>query len=384
MYMANQLGVRGRVLYSQGYGGFFSPITTNRIRQTFRERKIRNIDSPKLDFSDVLIVPRTSELTSRREVNLERTFKFKNSNQIWTGVPLCVSNMDTTGTVNMALEMQKHKVLTCLHKYHEASDILDQLDPEYFAISTGISDDDQLRLEEILTQKPSVKFICIDVANGYMEKFVNICKQIRDRYPNKILIAGNVVTPEQVKKLLLEAKIDIVKLGIGSGSVCTTRLKTGVGYPQLSAILESRFAAKLYGGYIMSDGGIQHPGDLGKAYGAGADFVMCGSLFAGHYESGGDIIEEENGTYKIFYGMSSKKAMVKHSGQMNVYRAEEGKVVKLKYRGLVKDTLDDYLGGLRSTLTYVGAKNIKSLYKNVEFIRVNNQVNQIHNNKEVN
>ena len=383
MYMANQLGVRGRLLYSKGQSGYFSPMTNNRQMSSIMSRKFRD-KKVKLDFSDVLIVPRTSELTSRKDVNIERAFTFRHSGQNWNGIPLAVSNMDTTGTINMALEMQKHKVLTCLHKYYQSDDITDDLDPEYFAVSTGISDNDLLRLEQIMNSHPNIKFICVDVANGYMEKFVDVCKQIRERYPKKIIIAGNVVTPEQVRRLIVVAKVDIVKLGIGSGSVCTTRLKTGVGYPQLSAILDCHNIAKLYGGYIMSDGGIQNPGDLGKAYGAGADFVMCGSLFAGHKESGGDIIEEDGNTYKIFYGMSSKKAMVKHTGQMNAYRAEEGKVVKLKYRGLVKDTLDDYIGGLRSTLTYVGAKNIRSLYRNVEFIRVNHQVNQIHNSKEIN
>ena len=377
--MANNLKRKGRNLFLKGTRSLkVSPISTV-------NKSISKVSCDiKLDFSDVLIVPRQSSLESRSQVNLEREFVFKNSNYTWSGIPIAVSNMDTTGTINMALEMQKHKVLTCLHKYYELEDLHESLDYNYCAISSGINESDINRLDNILTNKPNTKFVCLDVANGYMDKFVETCRSVREKYPDLIIIAGNVVTPFQVKRLIVDGGADIVKVGIGSGSVCTTRLKTGVGYPQLSAILECHKIARTFGGYIMSDGGIQNPGDLGKAFGAGADFVMCGSLFAGHLESGGEIIEEENESYKIFYGMSSKKAMVAHTGQMNSYRSEEGKVVKLKYRGRVKNTLDDYLGGLRSTMTYVGVKNIENLDKKVKFIRVNNQVNQLHNNKEVN
>tara|TARA_B100000963_G_scaffold346874_1_gene352604 strand:- start:8249 stop:9403 length:1155 start_codon:yes stop_codon:yes gene_type:complete len=352
-------------------------------RHLLRRQFIKVSDDTKLDFSDVLITPRRSSLKSRSEAVLEREVYFVNSGQKWKGVPIAVSNMDTTGTIEMARELQKSKMLTCLHKYYSHQDIPDDLDTDYFAISTGISEGDLMKLDETLTVLSDIKFICIDVANGYMDTFVSTCKALREKYPDKIIIAGNVVTPSQVKRLLLKAKVDIVKIGIGSGSVCTTRLKTGVGYPQLSAILECHRICRKLGGYLMSDGGIQNPGDLAKAFGAGADFVMCGSVFAGHIESGGEIKEEEGVLYKIFYGMSSKRAMETHSGVMNSYRAEEGKVVKLKLRGHVNDTINDYLGGLRSTMTYVGAKTLKSLYNKTRFIRVNNQVNKIYNGKEL-
>lgn len=355
-------------------------INRNRLRKKI-SRKI-NLE-PKLDFSDVLIVPKRSSLKSRKDTVLTREFVFKNSNQIWNGIPIAVSNMDTTGTVEMGLELQQYKILTCLHKYYNFSDIPKNLDRDYFAISTGISESDIMKLDETINSIPDLRFICVDVANGYMDSFVETCKLIREKYPSKIIIAGNVVTSSQVTRLLRDARVDIVKIGIGSGSVCTTRLKTGVGYPQLSAILDCHEACKKYGGYLMSDGGIQTPGDLGKAFGAGADFVMGGSLFAGHIESGGQMVEEEGVLYKIFYGMSSKIAMVNHTGKMNSYRAEEGKVVKLKLRGHVNDTINEYLGGLRSTMTYVGTKYVHNLYKNVRFIKVNNQVNRIYNGKEI-
>ena len=353
-------------------------------RSRLRKKISRKINlEPKLDFSDVLIVPKRSSLKSRKDTVLTREFVFKNSNQIWNGIPIAVSNMDTTGTVEMGLELQQYKILTCLHKYYNFSDIPENLDRDYFAISTGISESDIMKLDETINSIPDLRFICVDVANGYMDSFVETCKLIREKYPSKIIIAGNVVTSSQVTRLLREARVDIVKIGIGSGSVCTTRLKTGVGYPQLSAILDCHEACKKHGGYLMSDGGIQTPGDLGKAFGAGADFVMGGSLFAGHIESGGQMVEEEGVLYKIFYGMSSKIAMVNHTGKMNSYRAEEGKVVKLKLRGHVNDTINEYLGGLRSTMTYVGTKYVHNLYKNVRFIKVNNQVNRIYNGKEI-
>ena len=342
-----------------------------------------NKNKKKLDFKDVLLVPQHSLLKSRKEVSLDRKFYFKNADRKWTGVPLVVSNMDTTGTIEMAKELQKYKILTCLHKYYNKEEILNsQLDPNYFAVSTGINDMDLVKLNDILTEKKDIKFICIDVANGYMQYFIDKCKLIREKYPNKILIAGNVVTPEQIERIS-ESKIDIIKLGIGSGSVCTTRLKTGIGYPQMSVILECERKCKELGIYLMSDGGIKYPGDLGKAFVGGADFVMCGSVFAGHTESAGEIItetiDEKEIKYKVFYGMSSRKAMVKHTGKMDNYRTEEGKVVKIKHRGSVKNTIEDFLGGLRSTMTYIGCKDIQNIYRYTNFIRVNQQVSDTFN-----
>lgn len=341
------------------------------------------LDDVKLDFTDVLILPKRSEYSSRSEVSLERTFTFKYSPYTWTGVPIMVSNMDTTGTIEMALEMQKHKVLTCLHKYYNVSDLLNKgLNTNYIAVSTGIGEKDLENLHEIMYEL-NPAFICIDVANGYMCKFIETCKKIREKYPNTILIAGNVCTSEGVLELVMEGKVDIVKVGIGSGSCCTTRKQTGIGMPQLSAVVECADTAHGLDAHIISDGGLQVVGDFSKAYGAGADFVMSGSMFAGHTESGGDLIEESGKKYKIFYGMSSSTAMNKYSGGVAHYRSSEGKTVKIEYRGDVKNTILDICGGIRSTMTYIGAKKIKDIPKCTTFIRVNRQLNQIYNGKEI-
>jgi GMP reductase len=301
------------------------------------------LEDLKLDFSDVLILPKRSEYSSRSDVNLERTFKFKYSPLSWTGVPIIVSNMDTTGTVEMARALQKFKIITCLHKYYKYSDIPEDLDRNFFAVTSGMKDSDLNNLDEMI-KNINPKFICLDVANGYINNFIEICNNVREKYPEKIIIAGNVCTSEGVLDLVLNGKIDIVKVGIGSGSCCTTRKQTGVGCPQFSAIVETADTAHGLDAHIISDGGIQVIGDFSKAYGAGADFVMCGSMFAAHEESGG-ILEEINGVfYKIFYGMSSSTAMDKYNGGVAKYKVSEGKTVKLEYRGSVKNTITDILG----------------------------------------
>jgi GMP reductase len=341
------------------------------------------LDDVKLDYSDVLLLPKRSQYSSRSEVSLERTFKFKYSPYTWTGVPIIVSNMDTTGTIEMALEMQKHKVLTCLHKYYTVDDLKNTcLDIRYCAISTGISDKDLENLDKIVTLlKP--RFICIDVANGYMSKFIEKCREIREKYPSAILIAGNVCTSQGVLDLVMNGKVDIVKVGIGSGSCCTTRKQTGIGMPQLSAVIECADTAHGLDAHIISDGGLQVVGDFAKAYGAGADFVMSGSMFAGHNESGGELVEEGDKKYKVFYGMSSSNAMNKYSGGVAKYRSSEGKAVKIEHRGPVEETILNIQGGIRSCMTYLGAKKIKDIPKCATFVRVNRQLNQIYNGKEI-
>jgi GMP reductase len=291
--------------------------------------------------------------------------------------------MDTTGTIEMALELQKHRVLTCLHKYYTVDDLGGKpIDFGYCAISTGISDKDLLNLDEIVrTIDP--KFICVDVANGYMSKFIEKCKEIREKYPDKIIIAGNVCTSQGVLDLVMNGKVDIVKVGIGSGSCCTTRKQTGIGMPQFSAVIECADTAHGLDAHIISDGGLQVVGDFSKAYGAGADFVMSGSMFAGHDESGGELIEEGDKKFKIFYGMSSANAMNKYSGGVAKYRSSEGKAVKIEHRGPVEETILNIQGGIRSSMTYLGAKKIKDIPKCATFVRVNRQLNQIYNGKEV-
>lgn len=336
----------------------------------------------KLGFKDVMIRPKRSTLNSRAEVSLEREFTFLNSKLKWKGIPIMAANMDTVGTFEMATELAKHNLFTAIHKHYTPENwnaFLNNCDESitnYIAISTGTGKTDSQKLAVIFKQNPNLKFICIDVANGYAEHFVNFVKRTREKYPNKTIMAGNVVTGEMVEELIL-AGADIVKVGIGPGSVCTTRVKTGVGYPQLSAIIECADAAHGLGGQIVSDGGCKVPGDVAKAFGGGADFVMLGGMFAGHDESGGETIEINNLLYKQFYGMSSETAMKKHIGSVANYRASEGKTVHIPYRGKVEQTIQDILGGLRSTCTYVGAKRLKELTKRTTFIRVQEQHNEV-------
>jgi GMP reductase len=342
------------------------------------------LDDVKLDFSDVLILPKRNEYSSRSEVSLERTVHFKYSPLVWNGIPIIVSNMDTTGTIEMALELQKHKVVTCLHKYYKYYEIPQEndLNRDYFAVTSGINQYDLDNLDEII-KHCNPKFICLDVANGYMNKFVQICAQVREKYPEKIIIAGNVCTSEGVLDLVLNGKVDIVKVGIGNGSCCTTRKQTGIGMPQLSAVMECSDTAHGVNAHIISDGGLQVVGDFSKAFATGADFVMSGSMFAAHDESGGELTEENGIKYKIFYGMSSTTAMNKYAGGVAHYRSSEGKTVKLKHRGPVKNTILDICGGIRSCMTYIGAKKIKDMAKCATFIRVNRQLNTMYNGNEV-
>lgn len=331
----------------------------------------------KLDFNNVLIRPKRSTLKSRSDVNLERTFKFKNSRLTWSGVPIMSANMDTTGTFEVYDVLSKYKIITVLHKFYtlnEYKNKKDALDPEYYAVSSGISDKDYEKLVEIM-EIMDCKFICIDIANGYLDGMVSFCKRVREKFPDKIIMAGNVVTREIVEELILEGKVDIVKVGIGPGSACTTRLKTGVGMPQLSAVLECADAAHGVGGHIISDGGITCPGDMAKAFGGGADFVMVGGQFAGHDENPGEIIEEDGKKKKLFYGMSSEKAQEIHYGSMAKYRSSEGRVLKILYKGSLHDTVNDYLGGLRSTCTYINSDCIKHMSRCTTFMQVNQQLN---------
>lgn len=334
----------------------------------------------KLDFNQVLIRPKRSTLSSRSQISLEREFKFKYSTYTWTGVPIIAANMDTTGTFEVYQCLKEHKIITALHKFYTLEDYQKHyhLDPDYFMVSTGISDKDFSNLESIVSSI-NCKWICIDVANGYMEALVIFCQKVRQRFPEKIIVAGNIVTREMAEELILNGKVDVCKAGIGPGSVCTTRLKTGVGMPQLSAILECADAAHGVGGHIISDGGITCPGDMAKAFGAGADFVMVGGQFAGHSQNPGNVIEENGKQYKMFYGMSSEKAQETHFGKMNSYRSSEGRVIKIPYKGDLNNTVQDFLGGLRSACTYINAKTIKHMAKCTTFVRVSQQVNNHFN-----
>ncbi len=334
----------------------------------------------KLDYSDVLFRPKRSTLKSRSEVDLERKYTFKFSKLNWKGIPIIASNMDGVGEVGMATKLASFNMMSALTKQHNDNDIKDMQKNKfihnYVALSCGTGKDSLKRLKNIISKNPKFKFICIDVANGYSENFSNFVSQVRKTYPTKTIIAGNVVTADMTQELILSGA-DIVKVGIGPGSVCTTRIQTGVGYPQLSAVIECADAAHGLGAHIIADGGCTSPGDVAKAFGAGADFVMLGGMLAGHKEGGGEIINENGKKFIEFYGSSSEEANEKHYGGLADYRSSEGKKVRLEYRSSLDKTVKDILGGIRSICTYVGAPTLKQLSKCTTFVRVNNQYNDV-------
>ena len=337
-------------------------------------------EDTKLDYSDVLIRPKRSTLASRKEVDLTRKFQFP-CGRVWTGVPIVAANMDTTGTIDMGRVLASHDMLTCLSKHQDEPYKYSELtakEKNSMALSFGLQDKEML-LTDAFAPEFSINFdfFCLDVANGYSQKFIDFVEEVREAWPSKVLIAGNVVTAEMTEALIL-AGADIVKIGIGPGSVCTTRKVAGVGYPQLSAVIECADAAHGLDGFIMADGGCQSSGDVAKAFGAGADFVMLGGMLAGHEECAGELVTDDSGaSHKVFYGMSSTTAMDKHSGGVATYKASEGKTVEVPYRGPIENTLQDIMGGVRSACTYTGARKLKQLPKCTTFVRVNRQLNTV-------
>lgn len=346
------------------------------------------INEVKLDFDDVLIRPKRSKTASRKEVELVRTFTTLNSKKEITGIPIIAANMSVVGCFGVAKELAKLNIFTCLHKFYSVDDLVNflSIDQKYIFYTLGITNEDIEKLKIVKHRMGNIEKICVDTANGYMEYFQDRVKLIKEICPDSIIMAGNVVTPEMVQELLISGAVDIVKIGLGSGGVCETRKVTGVGYPQLSAVLEASEAAHGLGGLVCSDGGCRNPGDLSKAFGAGSDFVMLGSMLSGHeecegeWEMGYESQIDSNGvpicTSKQvkkslkFYGMSSKEAMEKYSGGMSDYRASEGKCVNVPYKGPIKSTIQQILGGIRSTCAYAGAKKLKDLSKCTTFVRL--------------
>ena len=353
----------------------------------------------KLDYKDVLIRPKRSTLRSRKEVDLNRSYTFRNSGQKWKGIPIMAANMDGVGTFNMAHKLSQLSLFTCVTKQNTPKDWYNQCSPEIdrynIAVSIGTNLDDYSYAKEIIGSN-NLSWICIDIANGYSEHFVDFVRMVRKDFPSMNIIAGNVVTADMTQELIL-AGADVVKVGIGPGSVCTPRIQTGVGYPQLSAVIECADAAHGLGGHVIADGGCTCPGDIAKAFAAGADFVMLGGMLAGHVEGGGEIISKvfktgeyednemreigkalfERKQYVRFYGMSSDTAMNKHSGGVADYRSSEGRTVEIPFKGNVENTVKDILGGLRSTCTYVGAPSLKQLSKCATFVRCTQQFNSV-------
>lgn len=366
-------------------------------------------DSIELDFCDVLFRPKRTTLNSRSEADVIREYKFKYYPKTIKSCGIMAANMATTGTFDMNDVLQKYKAITCLHKHYTEYEIKnymtinnmdDYSDHNSFTfISTGLKDDKE-QLFRLLQTGSQIDKICIDIANGYIPNLINFVKEVREKFPKSLIMVGNVVTGDMTQDLILNGA-DIVKVGIGPGSVCTTRKLTGVGRPQLSAILECADAAHGVGGLVCADGGCTCAGDVAKAFGAGADFVMLGGMFAGTDESAGEIIEKMYRTneykyhyltdnsiesdkpifevkkFKQFYGMSSQLAQEKHFGGMTNYRASEGKVVEIPYKGSVENVIQEILGGIRSTMSYIGAKRLKDIPKCTTFYRVNRQLNEV-------
>lgn len=342
-------------------------------------------EAVKLDFKDVLIRPKRSTLNSRSSVDIRREFIFHHSGKQYHGIPIVAANMDTTGTFEMARAIGAQGLSTALHKHYAEEELArffqslpqHELPASAAFYSMGIGQADLAKFEAVMQRTGNgIEYVCIDVANGYTESFIQFVKKLRGAHPHLIIMAGNVVTGDITEELIL-AGADIVKVGIGPGSVCTTRKMTGVGYPQLSAVIECADAAHGLGGLICADGGCTVPGDLAKAFGGGADFIMLGGMLAGHDECAGDIVERDGKRHKRFYGMSSRVAMEKYAGGVAQYRASEGKEVLVDYRGQVANTLQDILGGVRSACTYVGARKLKELTKRTTFVRVTRQLNEV-------
>ena len=359
----------------------------------------------KLNYDDVLLRPKRSTLGSRKDVSLERVYRFRNSDQHYTGVPIMTANMDGVGTFEMADALMDQFMFTCLVKTYEVNELVSYFDPddadlravrrEHVAYSMGITQRDMDKFMTVMELTDgAIKYVCVDVANGYTKFFADFIEQLRNQFSEIVIIAGNVVTGDQTQELILKGA-DIVKVGIGPGSVCTTRIQTGVGYPQLSAVIECADAAHGLGGHIIADGGCTWPGDVAKAFAGGADFVMLGGMLAGHDQGGGEVITKMYTTNEVtfdqggmqhkveekqfvqFYGMSSKAANDKHFGGLKEYRSSEGREVLVPYRGAVEDTVRDILGGIRSTCTYVGAPSLKQLSKCATFVRTNSQYNRV-------
>ena len=341
-----------------------------------------------LDFCDVLIKPKRSKAPSRHNVELEREFSFLHSNQKLKCKPIIAANMDTTGTFAMARALHKQNLLTCLHKFYPIDKLIqfwnEEKASENCFYTLGIKEEDFNQLIHFSNYAKPTK-ICLDVANGYTDYFVDRVQRVRQIFPEAIIMAGNVATSEMVQELLLVGQADIVKIGIGPGSVCTTRIVTGVGVPQLSAIIDCADAAHGLQGQVCADGGCTTSGEICKAFGGGADFVMLGGMLSGYDECEGNWEYRECYDYEkptkaalTFYGMSSSDAMKKHYGGQATYKAAEGKKTSIPYKGFVEEGINQILGGIRSSCTYVGTEKLKDFSKCCTFVRVNRTHNTVY------
>ena len=365
------------------------------------------INETQLDFSDVLIKPRRSSIDSRSKVDITREYKFKWCPYVIKGTGIMQANMGTIGNFEVSRKMLDKGLFACLHKHHNI-DILIKFYKELIKrgddtwrrclLGIGLRDNGIDKLRQINKELGIQVGIKFDVPNGYIPQVKDKVIELRKEFPEMFIMVGNVVTGDITEDLILSGA-DCVAVGIGGGSACRTREKTGCGRPQLSTVIECADAAHQVGGMICSDGGITCPGDICKAFGGGADFIMIGGLFAGTDEAEGEIITKwistgeydrvsydsgyifkphfEEKKFKQFYGMSSTLAQEKFQGGMKNYRASEGVVIEVPYSGSMDSILEDMLGSIRSMMTYIGAKNLKNIPKQCVFYKVNNQRNHI-------
>ena len=341
----------------------------------------------KLDYKDVLLKPKRSTLSSRKDVKMTRSFTFRHSSETYECCPIIASNMDGVGTFSMAKVIQEYKMMTVITKTTTIEQLKKAIGEgiklKYISVCTGTGKlwqedaEDYSTMQHVLNNYPDVKFITIDVANGYHTNFSDFISRVREEYPDKTIIAGNVVTAEMTEELIIRGA-DVVKIGIGPGSVCTTRTMAGVGVPQFSAVMECADAANGVGGHIVADGGCNMPGDIAKAFGAGAHFVMLGGMLAGHNES---ETKSKDGK-REFYGMSSDRAREIHGKRKDGYRGNEGRAIILPDRGPVKETVEDMLGGVRSSCTYIGARRLKDIPKCASFVRCVQPLNTVFESYE--
>lgn len=342
---------------------------------------MRIIDDIQLDFNDVLFQPKRSSMNSRAEADVMRDYHFKWYPKTITSCGIMAANMATTGTFEINNVLEKYGAITCLHKHYSKEDIIKYFNEKEHPltfVSTGLKDS-KADLYKMLLQNPHIDKVCVDIANGYIPNLLSFVKELRTNFPSLLIMAGNVVTPDITQDLIM-AGADLIKIGIGPGSVCRTRTQTGVGRPQLSTIIDCADAAHGIGGMVCGDGGCVYPGDVAKAYGAGADFVMLGGMLAGAKEAAGELTEVNGKKYKQFYGMSSELAQRKHFGGMKEYRTTEGREKLIPYTGPVENTMKDILGGVRSMMTYIGARKLKDVPKCTTFYKVNRQINTVFEN----
>ena len=349
-----------------------------KYRNLFKEEiliKYDKIDREiKLDFKDVLIKPKPSSTPiTRADVNLNVNYGH------FTGVPLIISEMVSIGTYKIAKALKDQNIITFIHKEYSSKEHIENLsyfeDTSHIGLSVGIKKNEISKIKSVLKER-SVGFINLHIANAYanLQGIEKTIKSFKDDFPDIPLSAGMVCTPN-ITKFIAECGADIIRVGLGSGAACKTRSEVGVGFPQLSAVKECKNMADIYKKPIISDGGIVTAGDVAKAIGIGASYVVLGRIVSGSEECD-NIVEKYGQKYVNFYGLGSTRQYETHGISEKEYRPNEGRELFIPVKGSVNNIINQIKGGLRSACTYVGTTELSELYNNSSFIRVNNQINE--------